>query len=417
VGTARHRGRLAWDDPPLIDRPVLPFGSFNILTRRSKLRRVSRFSGASPRQAGSTHPEAPISAVARFLRNSARGPRPESRFPCAPLRPRPREASDSGSPGAPSSPTPERVLDSGPPTASSSGPREGLRSTRSGTPTSLPSHPSCGSSPGSSYSLAPIRFGLSACADRPPPVGQSVVRTGVTPSCRRHKTRSRGISEFTGLSTNKPRNPQETLRSSTVNTQVAHRLRSVHAQPSPGFWVLGSSGAARTETRRPGHPDRAGRPVGPILGVRGTWVLAAGEPPRLWHPDRAGRPVGPILGVRGTWVLAAGEPPRLWHPDRARQPVGPILGVPGAWVLRARSPFGRGTQKPGARTAAKFWVLRVDVAGHGRQNACCDRLRHRRLPHHHHSVAHVSPTCASSRPCGRLFCCSEHAHHPSGVER
>lgn len=87
VGTARHRGRLAWDDPPLIDRPVLPFGSFNILTRRSKLRRVSRFSGASPRQAGSTPPEAPISAVARVLRNSARAHR----------RRRPREASDSGS--------------------------------------------------------------------------------------------------------------------------------------------------------------------------------------------------------------------------------------------------------------------------------------------------------------------------------
>ena len=240
MGTARHRGRLAWDDPPLIDRPVLPFGSFNILTRRSTLRRVSRFSGASPRQAGSTPPEAPISTVARFLRNSARGPRPESRLPCAPHRHRPREASDSGSPGAPSSPTPERALDSGPPTAPSSGSRGGLRPARSGASTSLPTHPSCGSSPGSSYSLAPIRFGLPACADRPPPVGQSVVRTGVTPSCRRQNTRSRGISEFTGLSTNKPRNPQETFRSSTWYSQVAHRSRDVHAQVDVAKSVLGA---------------------------------------------------------------------------------------------------------------------------------------------------------------------------------
>ena len=34
--------------------------------------------------------------------------------------------------------------------------------------------PSCESSPGSSYVLTPIRFGLPACADHPPPVGQIV---------------------------------------------------------------------------------------------------------------------------------------------------------------------------------------------------------------------------------------------------
>jgi hypothetical protein len=112
------------------------------------------------------HPRLPASAV-----GGARGFRPEDLPPRAPPPPRPRKASDSGSPDSPSSPArrPSTL-------ARRPGLRlrpEGLRLPPGLAPGIAADYPSCRSPPGSSYVLAPIRFGLPACADLPPPVGQT----------------------------------------------------------------------------------------------------------------------------------------------------------------------------------------------------------------------------------------------------
>jgi len=84
-------------------------------------------------------------------------------------------------PGAPSSPasrpsTPVCPGADSPPALRPSAPRHRRC-------TACAAHPSCASSPGSSYSLTPIRLGLAALAVRPPPVGQIVVRSGVSSLC------------------------------------------------------------------------------------------------------------------------------------------------------------------------------------------------------------------------------------------
>jgi hypothetical protein len=142
------------------------------LTRRSKLRRVSSFSGTTPQQAGSSSPEMPPSStVARFRLRQACGRRPKGRPPSAPLRLRPegpRHRFARLGRLRPEDLQPHRARP-----ASVGGLKSPPTSACPRLPALLPSAPSCGSSPGSSCILAPIRLGLAACAVRPPPVGQS----------------------------------------------------------------------------------------------------------------------------------------------------------------------------------------------------------------------------------------------------
>jgi len=150
----------------LIDLPVLPFVSFNNLTRRSKLRRVSRFSGPSPRQAGSLSPKrrrlprlpasvTDVLVTVALRRRPLASLRPPALRPSSSVRPTPR----SGRLAAFLAPPVSRP---------STSVRRGLRC--------LHHCPELWSSPESSYSLAPIRLGRQADACRPPPVGQIVVR-------------------------------------------------------------------------------------------------------------------------------------------------------------------------------------------------------------------------------------------------
>ena len=86
---------------------------------------------------------------------------------------------------------------------------------------------------GSASGLAP--FVLS----RLHPVGQIVVRSGVSSLCTGQNTRSRGIFEFTGLSTEKARNPQN----HSVHPPSTHRLHTerplfiLGSLPRRGVWL------------------------------------------------------------------------------------------------------------------------------------------------------------------------------------
>jgi hypothetical protein len=142
VGTARHRGRQAWGDPPLIDRPVLP---------------LARSTSHPSEHALAGEP------VFRLVASASRLDAPECR----------------SLPRLPAS-LPDGARSFGLAAVSDWCPRR----LRSCDPwfrlacrcPACAFHPSCGSPPGSSYVLTPIRLGLAACAAQPPPVGQIIVQ-------------------------------------------------------------------------------------------------------------------------------------------------------------------------------------------------------------------------------------------------
>lgn len=182
VGTARHRGRLAWDDPLLIDRPVLPFGSFNLSPVGAELRRVSPFSDWSGRQAGSTSSECSERPHPLGREASIRLAHCEA-SPAVPVLP--RRPLDSTHIGVLSSPAP--ALPWPPSTAALR-----WRSARA-------DHSSCGSSPGSSCNLAPFGLGRG----RPPglrplssPGSTRWARSSCDPVCHHYvpdKTPGQGV--------------------------------------------------------------------------------------------------------------------------------------------------------------------------------------------------------------------------------
>ena len=194
VGTARHRGRQAWDDPPLIDRPVLPLAR------------------------STSHPSEHALAGEPVFRLVASA----SRLDAPKCRSLPR--------------LPASFLD---------GARSfGLAAVSDWRPLRLRScdsrfrlacrcpacafHPSCGSSPGSSYVLTPIRLGLRSFRRSSSPGGPDrraircvIIMNAKKPQVKRYFRVHRLIHR-------ESRKSPETFRSSTGNTQVSHRTLPVH---------------------------------------------------------------------------------------------------------------------------------------------------------------------------------------------